>query len=547
MNRRSVLRKLVASTSSIAVETANTIAPYSGPWTYLEASHLLRRATFALNRDTLEDAVDNGLDFTLDLLFADKPLPEPPINYFFEEDPNVMVGETWITKRTGDGLNGYRHRSLRAWNFNLLRNEGIHLREKMTLFWHNHFVTESINDPRLRYLYITLLRNQGLGNFKTLTEAVTVDPAMLLYLNGHQNNKNAPNENYARELLELFTIGKGDLAGPGDYTNYTEDDVVALAKALTGWRVQGSNSDEIDEPFSYYDPNRHDTGEKLLSHRFDNVVISNSEENEYKEVIAIILGKTEVAKYICRKLYRYFVHHHISETIEQNIIEPLATIFMDNEWELKPVLQTLLTSEHFYSSEFFGTIITNPIEHIIKTLNITKIEIPQDDITTYEFHNNFHIKARNMQMEYFGPPNVAGWKVYYQAPAYYRNWISAVTLPLRMDFTDDLNLRRIRANEFDLSIDPLKIVDQIPTDISLDPNLLIQDLITVFYCQPMAQVQRDALKEILIPGLPDFEWTVEYGNYLDPNTTSEELKMAVRNKLKNLFRAMMTLPEYFVC
>lgn len=108
----------------------------------------------------------------------------------------------------------------------------------MTLFWHNHFVTAETNDPRLEYKYITTIRKNSLGNFKTLTKEITIDPAMLLYLNGNQNTSRAPNENYARELLELFTLGKGELAGPGDYTTFTEVDVAAIAKVLQAGSCQ---------------------------------------------------------------------------------------------------------------------------------------------------------------------------------------------------------------------------------------------------------------------------------------------------------------------
>ena len=108
----------------------------------------------------------------------------------------------------------------------------------MTLFWHNHFVVEfgDINDARMGYEYCRLLRQHALGNFKQLAKDVTVTPAMLRYLNGNQSTVGAPNENYGRELLELFTVGKGPLIGPGNYTNYTEADVQAAAKVLTGWR-----------------------------------------------------------------------------------------------------------------------------------------------------------------------------------------------------------------------------------------------------------------------------------------------------------------------
>ncbi|MBK9745017.1 MAG: DUF1800 family protein [Saprospiraceae bacterium] len=109
------------------------------------------------------------------------------------------------------------------------------IREKMTMFWHNHFVTADINDPRYNYIYISLLRKNALGNFKQLTKDITIDPAMLNYLNGRDNTGQAPNENYARELMELFTLWQSPLAGPGDYTTYTEDDIKEMARVLTGW------------------------------------------------------------------------------------------------------------------------------------------------------------------------------------------------------------------------------------------------------------------------------------------------------------------------
>jgi len=191
--------------------------------------------------------------------------------------------------------------------------------------------------------------------------------------------------------------------------------------------------------------------------------------------------------------------------------------------------------------------IKNPIEHIASILHSTKTTIPQDDVTKYEFGNYFFIRARNMQMEYFSPPNVAGWKAYYQAPAYYRLWISSVTLPERIDLTDDLVLRRVTRNNIRLSIDPLAYVDAIPTDISTDVNLLLNDLASSFFCQPLDPTQLLALKDVLLPGLPDMEWNMEYGNYLNPDTTSDELQRAIQNKLKDLFRAMMTMPEFFLC
>ena len=161
-------------------------------------------------------------------------------------------------------------------------NRHVH-QEKLTLFWHNHYVTQGINDPQMVYNYITLLRENGLGNFRELTKQMTIEPAMLIYLNGNQNSAVAPNENYARELLELFTIGKGPAVGPGDYTNYTEDDVVEMARVLTGWIVRGGfTTDTVNNPLkSEFRPARHDDGTKQLSHRFDDIEIDDMGENEY--------------------------------------------------------------------------------------------------------------------------------------------------------------------------------------------------------------------------------------------------------------------------
>ncbi len=549
MDRRTYLQTIFKGQSAESQDTllAEPLDTYAGQWTKLQAAHLLRRTTFATNRDLIQEVTDNGLSFTLDQLFASKTFPQPPINYYFDEDPNIPIGSTWVDKRFAEGGDGYRKRSIGGWTINLLIDEGIHIREKMTLFWHNHLVTESINDARLRYQYIDLLRRMSIGNFKTLIEEITINTTMLYYLNGRDNKIGSPNENYSRELLELFVIGKGALAGAGDYTNYTEVDVEELAKALTGWRAFGRRSEEIDTPYSEYVGNRHDTSTKTLSHRFGNATISDNGKDEYLDVINTIFQQDEVAKFICRKLYRYFLQETISPSTEIQVIEPLADILRSNNYEIEPVLRTLFASEHFYDPNCIGTMIKNPLEQIVSAINTTKTVIPQDDRTKYEFGYYFHQRGKTMQMEYFNPPNVAGWKAYYQEPSYYRLWISSVTLPERVDFIDDLVIRSVKKNDYRLAIDPLGYVDQVPTDISKDPNLLIADLASTFFCNPLDTAQVDGLKEILIPGLPDFEWTVEYGNYLDPATTSDELKKAIENKLQDLFRAMLTMPEFFLC
>jgi len=184
---------------------------------------LLRRAMFGPTHAQINQAVSDGLNKTLDKLMQPTPEPAPPLNYGFAQDVSAPVGETWVDKPgdpTIQGLFQSRDNSLHAWIMENIFNEGVSLTEKMMLFWHNHFVVSDVFDPRYKYYYLTSLRKNVLGNFKTLTEEITIDAAMLVYLNGNQNTNRAPNENYARELMELFTCWKGQFVGPGDYTIY---------------------------------------------------------------------------------------------------------------------------------------------------------------------------------------------------------------------------------------------------------------------------------------------------------------------------------------
>jgi uncharacterized protein (DUF1800 family) len=172
------------------------------------------------------------------------------------------------------------------------------------------------------YRYNILLRQYALGNFKEMTRAVTMDPAMLKYLNGNANTKKAPDENYGRELQELFTVGKG----PGSH--YTEADVKAAAHVLTGFRIENKSLPDIHGVF---DAGRHDENDKQFSDFYQNTTIKGRKgkegEMELDDLLALIFSQPEVARFICRKLYRFFVYHNIDEETEKTIIEPLAELF----------------------------------------------------------------------------------------------------------------------------------------------------------------------------------------------------------------------------
>ena len=411
----------------------------------------------------------------------------------------------------------------------------------MTLFWHNHFVTADIEDPRFVYNYSNRLRENALGNFSDFVKEIIIDPSMLRYLNGNQNIASSPNENFARELLELFTIGKGDLVAPGDYTHYTEDDIQAIAKSLTGWRDVGYFAWDATQPGSVFDSINHDASTKTLSNRFGNAQITNGGMNEYSNLVDIILQQDEVARYIVRKIYRWFIYYDISEDIEETIIEPLAEIFRNGNYEIQPVIETLLLSEHFFSDDAYGCMIKNPMDFAVSMVRQFKMELPAELEPRYNTQITIAQYAGFLQMAYYAPPSVAGWKAYYQEPSFHQIWLNSVTLPQRIGYA------YVAANiGFDIGgelliIDPLTFLASLnnPEDV----NLMIEEVINLLLPQPLTETQKIYLKTILIPGLPDFEWNVEYADYAN-DPTNENLADGIRSRMRNLLTGIVTFAEY---
>lgn len=361
---------------------------------------------------------------------------------------------------------------------------------------------------------------------------------MLRYLNGRDNRKASPNENYARELLELFTVGKGPQVGPGDYTTFTEDDVRAIAVSLTGWRDIGNTSRTIAQVTSQFFASQHDTSDKQLSHRFGNAVISSRGDQEYKDVVRIVLSSEHTAVNIASELYRFFVFSDIDDTVQADVIEPLAATFRDSGYDIRTLVRAMLTSSAFYDDCVIGTMIRNPLDfimHTVVTLPMRLGNIPQREYMTQQEIVGL---SALMQMQLYDHPEVAGWKAYYQAPSYYQIWINSVTLPIRNQLTDAL----IEGDSIQkIGIDLVNFIKTLPDPF--DVNVLISDIAGLLFCRPLTDIQLATLKETLIPGLPDFEWTVEYSQYRD-DEEDFNLRSVIDNKLKQLFTSMLRYPEY---
>lgn len=527
-----------------------SLNPYIGPWTYETAGHLLRRTTFGPTHALINQSVSLGMVGTLIHLFKGMHLPAPPLRYAKNvNDPNCPIGQTWTNKpMVGEEQVQHRIDSLRAWNFLQLYNEGMSIREKLTLFWVNHFGCGNNPDPRADYVYVQLLRAGAWGSFKQLVKNVTITPAMLNFLNGDVNEKGAPNENFARELLELFTIGKGPLIVPGDYTNYTEEDIKMLAKCFSGWRIRGFwGADNLTYTAGYFDPQYHDTSTKTLSAKFGGVSIPNGGDKEYSNVIDIIFQQKEVSHFICRKLYRWFCYYDVSPEIETHIITPLATTLRNSNYNIQTAVWALLRSQHFYDiASVIGPMIKNPIDYMLSVMKQSHVALPANWQDQYSIAFVMHGWLETWQMDYFGVPGVAGWKAYHQSPLYYRMWTNATSLQQHQVFVNrilDFGYQvpsETTGQPIILIVKPLSLLSIIANPS--DPNAVIAGLARLFLPVGLPQSQKDALKYILLPGLPDFEWTIEYDDYKnDPTDPAKE--NAVETRLKNVLAAMYMMAE----
>lgn len=539
------------NTSHTLPAVTSGLKKYRGKWSAEEAKHLLKRTTFGARKADIDLLASQSLSEAVHgLLYTEEPVPDPPVNYYNDEkytDPDVPPGTTWVNQLKYDGMNnGRRLNSYKAWWTGLMLNQATTLREKMVLFWHNHFVTETrtVGNALMCYRYNTLLRKYALGNFREMASAVTKEPAMLVYLNGRTNTSKAPDENYGRELQELFTVGKGP------ESHYTEDDVKAAARVLTGFYVDYKTFTTV------FGPGRHDTTDKQFSPFYRNHVVAGKKgkegEQELEDLLDMIFEKEEVSRFICRKLYRFFVYHQIDAVTEKNIIVPLAKTFRKNHYEIKPVLQELFESRHFFDVANRGGQIKSPVDFTVGLCREFGVVFPDatDFVNRYGLWLQLQYQAANMQQSLGDPPNVAGWPAYYQEPQYDKMWINSDTLPKRNVLTDRFaGNGLVTKDKVKAVIDPVAFARQV-SDPS-NPDVLINESIQLLYMIDLPQKDKDHLKSgVLLSGLQgkmsDHYWTQAWQNVQNrPDDIANTRN--VTNKLRALYKYLMNLPQYQLC
>lgn len=433
------------------------------PWDRRRVMHLLRRTGFVRPPAQIANYLNTTPSIAVDMLIqAAKNIPKiaeptwanigaPPREATEEER---MAYQQQRNQWTGEFRNTLSRHVLEAG-----------LSGQLTIFWHNHFVTEFSdygNMPQYAWRYIQTIQSHQMGSFKDLTLEMGLSPAMLLYLNGNLNRRQSPNENYARELLELFTLGEGN--------GYTQQDIEELARAITGYQV---NNVELSVVFNLA--------------RFDNstkTIFGKTANYNYTTAHNLIFAERSdtIARHVCSELYKFFVYPEAPEAV----IDQMADIFLANDMQIEPVLRALFKSRHFMDDELIGSMISSPVDHfgnMLRLINATRSPL---ELRTYYNY------AAQTGMSLLQPPDVSGWRGH-------RNWLDTSTLPTRWNLMQQYTTRyRTQLLDFAKAMpEPNKPFD------------LARDLATYLLAVPLTDEEYTHLGNVLLGGSPAYEWNIE--------------------------------------
>ncbi len=588
------------------------------PLGFKRALHLLRRSTFGFTQQNVANTFASLTpQQAVNLLFR-QTLPLPPLPL------NPQTNQDWIESGVyaPEQMDGELQEAFKRWFVGQMMASAVPAtqklayaaREKIVFFLHTHFTTiqEKVGNSRALYFQNALYRIFALDdmpaptfpnlptpppplelNFKNLSVKVSVDNAMIALLDGNLNVKGSPNENYARELFELYSIGRGlegtlpEATEQGDYIVYKEQDVQAAARVLSGWTTN-MDFNAITEATVTLDPetqlprgrvrgsaldaSSHDNQTKVFSNRMPGTIQPDplllnagrpteaSALDEIKQLIDLIYAQPETAKHICRKLYRFFVYHEITPAIDSTIIEEMASTFTSSGYKLQLVIENLLRSQHFYDAapgvgdDAYGGIIKSPLELVMNTVGFFGKTIPDQSTDLAGFYattGEILAMADNQGMNFFQPFDVAGYEAYHQFPIYQRSWINVNYLTRRYDF-----IRTIvnpMSNSL-LKIDVYQFVkDNVPDSIASNAKDLVIELCKYFLpvsdnltfdvnADDTSGITAERLNYFLniflsdIDPDPEAAWTQRWTSGVGISTVTEQLQ--------RLLNALLQSPEY---
>lgn len=528
------------------------------PWGARTASHILSRTGFQTTRTDIAYALTLSPQEVVDKL-VEIQTGDYPAEYNASDTQKWGMKPEWYQEErkrfTSDAerlqyqaLLRQRQNELQRWWVermyrSALQRSGAHtvspLMERMAFFWHSIFTTdnEKVNFPQLMFIQNNIFRTEAFGNYKRLARLMISDPAMLVYLDGATNTRQKPNENFARELMELFTLGEG---------HYSEHDIVEAARVVTGWFLADTY------PFTSFDPllRTHDYGEKtvlgrlikpdpskpkaeggmaeadmlieaLFAWRFAETTADEqagrprADADDYK-------GKPVAAVFLAQKLYRFFVY----EIVDHRIAAQLADALVQNNFELRPVLQLLLGSAHFFDKQLHGALVKTPIDFVVGMMRQFAIDLPANDNPNRPYLRTVVDSMTGLGLEVLNPPNVAGW------PGY-RDWINTGTYPMRGALGDSaIYGKDLSGKKLPTQIDVQRFGSWF--DSLADAEQFVADATAYLLAIDITDEQRADLVETLLQGAQLYEWT----NFVE----KEPDKTVVRLQL--FLSAVMHLPEF---
>lgn len=444
----------------------------ASPWDLKKAGHLFRRAAFGATHAELQQALKDGPKKAIDRLLKGGEQPAD-----FDATSDYMAGERSLPAGSGN-------ERLAAWWLWRVLHTAHPLHEKLCVFWHNHFATSNVKVQNARYMLgqYRLIARHALGDFRELLHGMSFDPAMLVWLDAKESKKGKPNENYARELMELFSLGIG---------HYTEADIREAARAFTGYNVAAGKMT--------FDPKQHDPGEKTVF----------GMKGNYKgdDIVKLCLDKPSCPTFIVTKLYRYLVN----ETVEpkDELIAPLAEQYRKSGFDTGKLVETILRSEHFFAADNYRQRVKPPVEFavgILKGLEGTTGPQP------------LAAELDRLGQALFAPPSVKGWD---GGPT----WLNAQTLLFRQN----LALALTSGDGIGRRCDPAAVL--IKHGITKDEQA-VEFLLGVFHQHDVPAAAKDKLLTHLADSAK-----VKYPTFWSADDV-------VRHRLRTVAHLTLTLPEF---
>jgi len=472
------------STTFRPLSISANLAPYSPssakPWNRQRAAHLLRRTGMGAHKEAVDQLLSQdpvaAVNQLIDEAIAEPLPPRPP----------------WADQPIDKAANNSQKFETQIHWFDQMRITSF--RERMAFFWSNHLVAASSGYKQAVYMYeyLTLLRTHALGNFQSFVYDIGLSAAMLHFLDGIKNKDSGPNENYARELCELFTMGIFNEFGE---PNYVQNDIAEMARALTGIRY------DDNALTAYVEDKLFDKGVKSFFGHTGNF--------GYDDVVSIIFQErpSAIAHHVSEQIYKYFVH----AVPNQDVVSAMASIFLANNFEIAPVMRALFSSEHFFEEAIIGARFKGPIELLNGLINDTGMTVQGEAI------NELFDDLKRLGQELFDPPNVAGW------PGYH-TWMSTGSLPIRWENMTKM----INGGEGYTSLNLVPLAQQMPDPNN--PSQLTRDLADYFLPQPLSESDYDILTQVLLDGIPDYEWDIS--------------EQGTGERLRGFLSFLVQLPEY---